>query len=206
MPELAGKAAAIKISGTAASLAEEALEHVTDNTWQIETATKQVIDRDSTPVLELSDGIGGWDDIAYTSVNKLTGVFTFSGDGYEDTEEIRVKTGNYLPMSTATYAHEFSYSRGVELPEVTPFGATHKNRLAGLKFASGTLSQWDATSEYYTDALVAGDPVVIEFLYETGADPVRVWALLESVEMAAAIADPQNQVVSFISTDELLDN
>jgi len=30
--------------------------------------------------------------------------------------------------------------------------------------------------------------------------------LLESVEMAAAIADPQNQVVSFISTDELLDN
>lgn len=206
MAELAGKSASIKVSGTATTLAEEALEHVTDNTWQIETAAKQVIDYASTPTLELSDGIGGWDDITYVSVNKLTGVFTFSGAGYADTETIRVKAGNYLPLSAAAYAHEFSYARGVDLMEVNKFGDTYKSRLAGLKFASGTLSQWDATSEYYADALVAGDPVIIEFLYETGADPIRVWALLESLEMAAAIADPQNQIVTFISTDELLDN
>lgn len=136
------------------------------------------------------------------TLNRLNGTVTYAA---ADTRIIKI-SGSYLPMSTAAYAHEFSYARGIDLSEITAFGATYKNRLAGLKYASGTLSQFDATSEYYADALVAGSPVVIEFLYQTGADPLRAWALLESVEMAAAIADPQDQVVSFISTDELLDN
>lgn len=206
MAELAGKSAIIKVSGTPTTLAEEALSHVTDTTWQISTSSKQVITYDSTPTLEMDDGLGGWEDISYSSVDKLQGIFTFSGDGYADTETIRVKAGNYLPLSTATYAHEFSYTRGVELMEVNKFGDDYKTRLAGTKFASGTLSQWDTTDEYYADALVAGDPVVIEFLYETGADPIRCFALLESSEMTAAIDNPQDNIVSFISTDELLDN
>ena len=206
MAELAGKSAIIKVSGTATSLAEEALSHVTDTTWQISTVSKQVIDYNSTPTLEKSDGLGGWDDITYESVDKLQGIFTLSGAGEADTETIRVKAGNYLPLSTATYAHDFSYSKGVELMEVNKFGDDYKSRLAGTKFASGTLSQWDVTTDYYKDALTAGDPVVIEFLYETGASPTRCFALLESVEMQAAINNPQDEVVSFISTDELLNS
>ena len=209
MAELAGKSAIIKVSGTATSLSGEGLTRISDTEWQITTATKQVIDRSVNPTLEIDNG-SGWDTITYTSVDKLSGKFTFAAPGYDATETIRVKTtspvAKYLPMSTATYAHDFSYNRGVELMEVNKFGDDYKTRLAGTKFASGTLSQWDVTSDYYKDALTAGDPVVIEFLSETGADPIRVWAFLESVEMQAAIDNPQDMIVSFISTDELLNN
>lgn len=210
MAEVAGKSAIIKVSGTATSLSGEGLTRISNTEWQITTASKRVIDRAVNPTLQRETAPDTWADVEYESVNKLNGKFTFAGSGYDATETIRVKatspTAKYLPMSAATYAHEFSYSRGIDLMEVNKFGDSYKDRIPGTKFASGTLSQWDVTSDYYKDALTAGNPVVIEFLHETGADPIRVWALLESVEMSAAIANPQDEVVSFISTDELLNN
>lgn len=200
MPELAGKSASVKISGTATTFTGEATTTTDDQIYQITSATKQVWDKATTPTV-YDDGIA---TVETYTVNKLTGTITFA-----TVDALRgpiTVTGKYLPMTTATYAHEFSYSRGVELMEVNKFGDAYKARLAGTKFASGTLSQWDVTDEYFADALVAGDPVVIEFLAETGADPIRVWALLESNEMQAAIDNPQDNIVSFISTDELLNN
>lgn len=200
MAELAGKSASIKISGAATSFTGEATTTDDNQNYQITSATKRVWDRATTPTV-LDDGIATTE--SYT-VNKLTGTITFAT--VDALRGVVTVTGKYLPMTTATYAHEFSYNRGVDLMEVNKFGDTHKACLAGTKFASGTLSQWDVTSEYFADALTAGNPVVIEFLYEIGADPIRVWALLESNEMQAAIGNPQDNIVSFISTDELLDN
>ena len=203
MAELAGKLAVVKVSGTATDLALETLTRITDTTWQVTTAAKQVLDRDVTPVLEYDDG-GGYDDITFESVNKLTGVFTFSGAGYAAGSDLRVKTGNYLPMSSAAYAHAYTYRKGVDLHDVTAFLATHRNRLPGHKFASGTLSQWDVESAYFADALTAGNPIVLEFRSQASDEPQRVWALLESQEMRAAIESAQDEIVTFISTDELL--
>ena len=207
MTELAGRLAIVRVSGAAVDLSEEELTHITDTSWQISTEAKEVIDPSVVPELERSDGGGGWIDTAYESVNYLSGVFTFSGAGYADTNTIRVKTtaptANYLTMSTAAYAHEYTYERGVDLHEVTAFLATHKKRIAGEKFGAGTLSQWDILSTYYEDVLSAGDPVVLEFRGSASSDPRRLWALLESVEMQAAIDAPQDEVVSFVSTDDL---
>lgn len=204
MSELAGRLAVIKVSGDPVTAAEEGLTHSTDTSWQITDATKQVLDRDVSPVLEKDDGVGGWDEISYESVNKLNGKFTFSGSGYADTETIRVKSGNYLPMSSAAYAHDYSYSKQATMLEVNRFGETHKRRIAGTKFGSGSLSQWDITDTYFEDALTSGDPVVLEIRSESAGDPQRLWALIESAEMSAAIDSPQDEAVSFISTDELL--
>jgi hypothetical protein len=202
MTELAGRLAVIKVSGTALNLANETLTRIDDNTWQITTATKQVLDRDVTPIIEKDSG--GWADITYASVNKLSGTFTFAGAGHAAGSDIRVRVGNYLPMSTAAYAHAHTFRRGVDLHLIPAYGATHKKRLPGLKFASGTLSQWDVESSYFHDALTAGEPIVLEFRAESTGEPRRVWALLESDEMRSAIESPQDEIVTFISTDELL--
>ena len=198
MSNLAGRLATIKVSGGPLSFTGEATTTTDDQNYQITDTAKRVWDRDTEPTV-LEDASATTED--YT-VNKLNGTITFAtADALRG--EVTV-TGNYLPMSTATYAHDFSYARGVELMDVTAFLATHYKRLPGTKFASGTLSQFDMTDTYYADALVAGDPVVVEFVSDSGTDPIRVWALLESDEISAAIDNPQDEVVSFISTDELL--
>ncbi len=206
MTELAGRLAVVKVSGSPADLSTEGLTRITDTEWQISTATKQVLERGSVITLERNDG--GWADITYLSVNRLNGVFTFAGAGYVAGSTIRVKTtaptANYLPVSTAAYAHDYTYARGVDMHEVTAFLATHKKRIAGTKYGAGTLSQWDILSVYYKDALTAGEPVVLEFRGSAAGDPQRLWALLESSEIQAAVDSPQDEVVSFVSTDDLL--
>ena len=201
--ELAGKLATIKISGSPLSLAEEGLTRISDTEWQISTAAKQVIDRDTDPVLEKLDG-EVWEEIDYKSVNKLTGAFTFASPGYGGTEQIRVKSGNYLPLSAAAYAHDYTYNRGIDLHDVTSFREEYRRKMPGQKYASGTLSQWDVTDSYFADALISGEPVVLELRGQAEGDPQRVWALIESDEMAAAVDSLQDEAVSFISTDELL--
>ena len=203
--ELAGKLAIIKISGSPLSLAEEALSRISDTQWQISTAAKQVVDRDAAPVLEkYDDSEEIWEEIEYESVDKLTGIFTFAFPGYGSTEQLRVKSGNYLPLSTAAYAHDYTYNRGIDLHDVTSFREDYRRRLPGLKYASGTLSQWDVTDSYFADALTSGEPVVLELRGQAAGNPQRVWALIESDEMAAAVDSLQDEAVSFISTDELL--
>lgn len=204
MSELAGRLAVIKVSGDPLTAVAEGLTHITNTEWQITDAIKRVLDRDVTPVLEKSDGVGGWVEITYTKANKLNGKFTFGGVGYVNTETLRVKSGNYLPMSTAASAHEYSYNRSATMLEVTRFQDTHKRRIAGTKFGSGSLSQWDVIDTYFEDALTAGEPIVLEFRAETTGNPQRLWALIESAEISAAIDSPQDEAVSFISTDDLL--
>lgn len=208
MAEQAGRLVTIKVSGTATNLSEEGLTHISDTVWQISTAAKQVIDNAVAPTLEKDDGFGGWDQITYSSVEYLSGKFTFSGAGHANTETIRVKTtsptAKYLPMSTATYAHDFSYARGVDLIDVSKFLDTHKSRIPSLKYASGTISQWDVTDTYFADTLTAGEPVILEFRDAAASEPLRCWALLESAEMTAALGSAQDEVVTFISTDDLL--
>ena len=198
MTELAGRLATIKVSGDAVAFTAEATTTADNQIYQITNAIKRVLDRDTTPtVLD-----GGVETVESYTVNKLNGTITF---GSIDATRVITVTSKYLPMSTATYAHNFSYNRGVNLMDVTPFLATHYKRLAGTKFASGTLSQFDLTSTYFADALTAGNPIVIEFRDTADSEPIRCWALLESAEMQAAIDNPQDEIVSFISTDELLD-
>lgn len=203
--ELGGNLVSIKVSGNPTSLAEAVLEWVTDLEWQLENEAYRVVDLDTDPVLEQYDGSTNWNEIPYESVDRLSGKFTFSGDGHgTNAEPIRVKSGNYLPMTVAAYAHAYSYNRAVELHEVPRFLDTYKRRIHGTKFASGSLSQWDVKDTYYETALIAGKPVVLEIKATTDGDPQRVWAILENEELSAALDSPQDLAVSFVSTGKLL--
>lgn len=194
MTERAGRQCQIKISGSATSFTTEATTTADDTSYQITNAVKQVLDKDTAPTV-YDDGLETAE--AY-SVNYLNGTITFED---ADSERIITVSGNYLPMTVAAYAHVMSNSRMCDLMEATPFGSTNKKRIPGLKSASGTLSQFNVADTTYSDALTAGEPIVIEILSDTSDEPDRFWALLESDELTAALESVQDEIISWVSYD-----
>jgi len=104
-------------------------------------------------------------------------------------------------MSLAAYANSSSTSKAVDIIETPEFQATAKKRIAGMKSASGTLSQFDMTDATYSNALNAGVPIVIENRTAIGNLPDRFWALLDKDEVAAAVEGVQNETISWVSYD-----
>lgn len=210
MSELAGRLVVIKVSGDPLAFTDEATSTTDDQTYQIDDETKRVWDKDAD--ITVKEGVTETTE-DYT-LNRLEGTITFASADSE--RDVVTVSGQYLPMSEAASAHNYNYDRGVDLLEVTAFRqedpanpgdyipSTHKKRIPGHKFASGSINKWDVVDSYFRDALTDGSPVVLEFRGQDTGDPQRLWALLESAEMAAAIDSPQDEAVSFISTDELL--
>jgi hypothetical protein len=117
------------------------------------------------------------------------------------TRVVRV-TGAYLPVTTLGYAHEYTRRDHCDLHDVSKFGDTFRRRLPGILTGSGTLSDWDVESTYFSDKLEEDDVFVIEFVAAAGVAPVRCYAYIESNELRGAITGVQDSVVSFITTKE----
>jgi len=198
MANKAGKLRAIKISGTKATLTAEPTTTSDNQNYQITDADKRVLDYSETITV---DDAGTPTAEAYT-LNKLDGIVAF-----ETVDAGRVITidGYYLPMTTVAYAHADSINVACDLQETPKYGDTHMSRIPGLKGAEGSLSQWDVTDTTFEDDLIAGLPVVLETRDEADDSVIdRMWVLLNTVEMSAAIGSPQDMVVSWSSTDEML--
>jgi hypothetical protein len=136
---------------------------------------------------------------AYT-LNRLNGTATYST---AVSRTIRI-TGNYLPMSTAAECKEWSLTANGSMIDTTKFQQDWISKIQGLKSAEGSLSQWWSIDTYFIDALISGNPVVIELYAQDTLDPDRVWALLNSSEISAAVDGAVEEAVSFESTDKLL--
>lgn len=198
MAEQPGKNTLIKISGAPTTMTIEATTLITTGlVYQITNAVKQVLDPAAPPTVLVA---GSAVSASTYTVNYLSGKITFKTSA---TRTVTV-TGKYLPMSIAAYANSMSNSRAVDVHDSTPFQATHKTRISGLKSASGTLTQFDVTDTTYTDALVAGLPVVMEIRAGLTDQPDRFLALLESTEVQAAIDGIQSETISWISKDSWL--
>lgn len=134
------------------------------------------------------------------SLNRLNGTVTYA-DALSRVIKI---SGDYLPMTIAAYANQMTRNDVCELLDKTVFGDTHRKRTAGLKAASGALTNFYSADEVFTAALLAGEPIVLEDRPTSTDEPNRTWALLESNEVAAAVDGLQTQVVSWVSYDEWL--
>lgn len=136
---------------------------------------------------------------AYT-LNRLNGKVTYAS---AVARVIRI-SGNYIPMSVAAYANDASHQRACDLLDVTPFTTTHRRRIAGLKSASGAITNLDVTDETYNTALLAGTPVYLEIDPDAALEPSRYLALLNQEEIKAAIADPMQRIISWTSKNSWL--
>lgn len=195
MTERAGKDCQIKISGSALTLTNAAVTNIDNQSYQITDTAKQVLDLATSVTVKVG---GSTTTEAYT-MNYLNGKVIFATvNAGRGTVTI---TGKYLPLTVAAYAHTSSSNMACEMKDVTPFGVTHKKRMAGLKSASGTLSQFNVADTIYSAALVAGLPIVIESRAISTDEPERFYALLDSTEVTAAIDGVQDNKISWVSYD-----
>lgn len=136
---------------------------------------------------------------AYT-LNRLNGTVTYTT---AVSRTIRI-SGDYLPMSTAAECKEWSLNVNGDLIDTTKFQQNWMSKIQGLKSAEGSLSQWWSIDTYFVDALLSGNPVVIELYAQDTLEPDRLFAHINSDEMSAAVDGAVEESVSFESTDELL--
>ncbi len=178
------------IINTSRSNAARLVTKVDDNNVTVTAVTDQAA----------GDTIGRYptEAAANYTLNRLNSKITY---GSALSRTIKV-SGDYLPMSTAAYANSMSLSKASELYDRTAFGAAARQRLAGLKSASGTLTQLNIADTTYSTALAAGVPIVIEHRSAAAAEPTRFWAMLDSDELAAAVGSLQNETVTWVSYDE----
>lgn len=194
---LQGKDVSIKISGAGVPATDLTTATNDYQTYQIEDELRQVIAL-GTPIVVKNHGEKT--DEKYT-VNRLSGTITF--ETADETREVTVDC-TYLPLVKVAEAHTVSYTEGVDLHEVPKFGDEYKRRIPGLKYASGSLAHWNILDSIFNDALISGKPVLIEYQHSETGKTNRLFAYLESVEMSAAVDNPQEESVSFISTDEFV--
>lgn len=192
----AGNEAVIKISGEPVSATGLTCSTTDNKVYTIVDAAKRVLFYSGTVVVK-DNGVVTTEKY---KLNRVNGSVTFS------TSNARVITidASYVPLTQVASASVAKFAKSVDLMEIPKFGESFKKRLIGKKFAYGTLSQWDIEDTYFENALIAGTPVVIEMRSSDSGEPRRMFALLESSEMTAAIDNPQEESVSFISTDEFL--
>lgn len=192
MAEKAGRLVVIKVSGLATAMTGEATSTTDDKSYTITAATKQVIDADS-PLTVLDGGVATAEP--YT-VNYLRGTVTFET---EDNSRVITITGKYLPMSAAALARSIDRSDNTEKADKSVFGSAYKDYIPTLLYASGSLTHLEIIDSIFRPALLADKPVVIEDLAETGGQPNRTLALLESAQLTAAMDGIQEEVVTWSS-------
>lgn len=198
----AGRKALVKVAGTTVTMTAEATTllsgaGITVNTqYQITATTKQIIDINSTitvlvAAVPVTTGF---------TIDTLQGIIIF------DTPAIRTVTvtGKYVPTSTAAECKEWSNTINADMLDVTKFQDDWLVKQQGLKSCEGSLSRWLTIDTYFFDALIAGLPVVIEMYAQDTLNPDRVWAILNSVEMSAAVDGALEEAVSFESTNKML--
>lgn len=133
------------------------------------------------------------------TVNRLAGAVVFAAA--QAAGVVIQLAGQYLPLSVAGEAKEFSYTLSSINSDASRFGDSFVRRDATLKDASGSLSQW-TVDRYFQTALTAGNPVILDFYSDaTDATPdLRAWALISSSEMSAAVDGLQETSVEWEGT------
>lgn len=194
---IAGKKAQVKVSGDPLSFSGESFSTTDDQNYQIDDAAKRVWCRNCT-ITVYEDGAETTEDY---SLNRLTGVITFaSADGTRGTI---TADGQYLPMSVAAEAYDYTYTIDSDNAEDNAFGDEFISRVQTLKDISGSISRWYKLDSYYYDALTSGEPVVIELYADEGSTfELRIWGLLATDEITAAVDGLVEEAVDFEGTHD----
>lgn len=143
----------------------------------------------------VGDAIDSLTVVNYEGINYASGTILFN---YPGVSRLFISY-SYLPKTLVATAYDYSYNQASDMADVTPFLATHKKRIPLLKYSSGTLSYWDITDLYFTDALLSDTPKYI--VLEDGISQKALLAYFDKTELKASIGNPQNMTVGFINAN-----
>lgn len=191
-----GKKAEIKISGSPIDFNDEAMTTTDNLIYKIDDETKRVWDYKTDPVVKV-------DTVIVTtgySVVKLSGQIGFDADP----GGVVTVSGKYVTLTAVATANEYDYSLENDFEDITPFKSEYKKKKVVMSGMTGSVGKFRELDNYFIDQLISGDPVVIEFYVDEVEDPVRVFALLDSDEIAAAANGIQSEKISFVSTTKMI--
>lgn len=159
----AGYVAKILKPGTPTTMTDEAMSVVTGKTYQINTASKRVIDR--LTAITVEDNGVAVSDANIDSFNYLIGRVTFVSS-YTPTGPITI-TGKYVPMVEVGCANEFTLTMTANATDTTCMTTAqandgHRVYEYGLKTVSLELSGIQKTTNAYMTALKNREELVIE--------------------------------------------
>jgi hypothetical protein len=167
------------------------------NAWRLITK----VDNDTFTVTSIAGQVIGdlivlYKKISPIKINYVSGTITIASGS---TNAVSV-LGGYLPKTLIATANDYSYNQSTDMGDVTSFLATHKKRMPLLKYTSGTLSYWDITDSYFTDALLADTPKYV--VLEDGISQKALLAYFDKTELKANIGNPQSMTVGFFNANE----
>lgn len=190
----------VKIPGTSTAVVDEACTANTTTEFQITNTAKRVLD----PTVAVTVKANGVTQAAsaYT-LDPLFGKVTF---GSPPTAPVTI-SANYLPMLTVAEAKEVSVSVSADMGDATTFDSSgSKQRLATLKDFSGSLGVLSslfadhdpgAGTQQFTALFDGATPVLIEVRPGGSGNYFRGWAVLEKLEMKAAVAGLVEGTINF---------
>lgn len=190
----AGNEVRIKVSGAPLSFTDEATTSVDNRIYAIANKSKEIWDMNVPVIVKNGASVTSEPFI----IDYVRGTIIF--DKVDALRNIKV-SGSYVTTSTVGKAYKYSLSEKYNIYDITCFDDVVKKRMTGEGEASGEISDFDVLDTYYRDALLQGKEILIEISsFEGDPNPTRLWAILESRELASAFGSPQEATVSFLST------
>jgi hypothetical protein len=190
---LAGHVATVSLGGTPTTMTNQAMSGA-GVTYQVTDPLRQVVD----PATTIQIFVGGVAQATSSfTFDYLTGTVTFGG---APGAAVTI-TGKFIPLRQITTAYEASASLSKNLADTSLLGTGFRLRLPTMGDIAGTMSCYDNADTTYTDIkiidrLVAGEPILINFLWTTGKY-LRFWALASNAEVTSAPDDAQAVSYSF---------
>jgi hypothetical protein len=201
----AGYKAQVKKGGVATTFTASAFTEITTNqVFQITDATKRVWDVDPATAFIFYEDAVAIDDSEIESIDLLTGTVTFVTN---DKTGTITGSGKYIPVTAIASCFEASVSLNNTIVDATTFVSAQanngfKSKMATLKDASASLNNFYEFDETFTDALVAGTPLLIHIDIAGDASQIlKGWFMVESDETSSPLEDLSKESISLQATD-----
>jgi len=195
----AGRLSKVSITGDAVAFTAEATTSADDKIYTITDSDKTILDKD-TPTIIYDGGVETVDEY---ELNKLKGEVIFATS---DAGRVITIDGAYLPRVVVADAHEYSLSINSNNIDVTRFQDEFVTRIAGIKSASATLSEFWNVDQTLLKHLINGNIIVLDLIPNTDTPGrySRMYSEIVSDELSSTPADVVGMSINFESTDEMI--
>lgn len=189
MSGIAGRRALVRVTGAPVAFTAEACTTTDDETYTIANAARRYWDR-ATAITVYDNGVAVNAALDPYRIIRLTGQVVF-----ESPDALRgpiTVTGAYLPTSVAAGARSYGFTLEQPALDESDFDTAgthgHTVKTPGLKNVSGSIGRRWRVASGMAAALIAGQPVVLEFFADRNESPDLVcWALLKKEGIQSAV-------------------
>jgi hypothetical protein len=181
-------------------MTDQATSTLDDQTYTVTNTARTVWSPTGTIVVE-EDGIAVNPVTDPYTLDRLRGRVIFDGVAVRGAITV---TGDYLPMAVAAKSKSFMYGLMRTVLDDTGFeDAGWVTRIAGMLDASGSLGRRWTVDEYFQDALLNADLVVLDFTFSAGVTPdLLIWARIAKDQLSSAVEGLVEEDITFEGTTD----